>query len=385
MDFNKLAKTYCRSNTITRTERDIPINYVLWGLLIICLIIAVKLAMILLPNTLGISLPMRVFTLLTCVVYLFLASFVCSAIGGYFAGLVGTSNSPISGLILSSLLLLALLILTIVGGLQINHHLHQAEAIAAGGLVIIISAFVGTAATTACEVAQVSKVGIIVKATPWKQQIILIISVGIVAFIVPLILQLLFNAYGMAGVFPRPGMPVSQMLPAPQAGLIAAISQAVFTHQIPWSMLGIGILIAIACIIIDEFLKKHYHKRLLVLAVGLGIYLPISLVMPIIVGGILSHLIRRSHIKTGAIKKAEHTHDTKGMHNALFLACGVVAGSTIMGVILAIPFAIYKNPDVLRMVPLSFDEISWIFSFIITALLCYWIYKVGIKQYPDDK
>ena len=370
---------------IARTDRDIPINYVFWGLLIICFIIAIKLAIILLPNTLGLSVGMRVLTLLICSGYVFVASCIFSAIGGYFSGLVGASNSPVSGLIIAALLILAVLMLAIVGGLQINHHLHHAEAIAAGGIVVMISAIIGTAATTASEASQVAKVGAIVKGTPWKQQITLMISLVVVALVVPLILQLLFNAYGMAGVFPRSGMPVSQMLPAPQAGLVAAISQAVFTHQIPWSMLVIGIGIAIVCIIIDEFLKRRYNKRLLALAVGLGIYLPMALIIPIIVGGLLSHLIRRSHVKTGAIKKNEHTHDTKGMHNALFVACGVVAGSTLMGVILAIPFAVYKSSDILRIVPVSFDKISWVFSFIATYLLCYWIYKAGIKRYPDDK
>lgn len=371
---------------IASTERDIPINYIIWGLIIVCSAIAIKLATILLPNTLGIPFSMRIVTLLICVVYLFIVSFIVSAIGGYFAGLVGASNSPLSGLILSGLLLFALLILTIVGASQIHHHLQQAQALAACGLVVIITAFIGTAVTSACEVAQVSKVGAIVNATPWKQQIILIIGTGIAAFIVPLILQLLFNAYGMAGVFPRSGMPTAQMLPAPQAGLVAAVSQAVFTHQIPWPMLGIGILIAIFCITIDEFLKKHYKKRLIVLAVGLGIYLPMNLTIALAVGGFLSYLIQRFHVKSGAMEKTEHiAHETKGMHNALFLACGLVAGSTIMGVVLAIPFAIYKNSDILRIIPESFDKISWIFSFIVTAALCYWIYKVGIKVHNEDK
>ncbi len=371
---------------IDKTERDIPINYIFWGVIIICSIIAIKLATILLPNTLGIPFAMRIVTLAICIIYLFIISVIVSAIGGYFAGLVGASNSPISGLILSGLLLFALIILAIVGTSQIGHHIDQVQALAACGLVVIITAFIGTAVTNACEVAQISKIGTIVKATPWKQQVMLILGTGIVALVVPLILELLFNAYGMAGVFPRPGMPAAQMLPAPQAGLVAAVSQAVFTHQIPWPMLGIGILVAIFCIAIDEFLKKHYKKRLIVLAVGLGIYLPMNLTIALAVGGILSYLIQRFHVKSGTMEKTDHiAHETKGMHKALFLACGLVAGSTIMGVILAIPFAIYKNSDILRIIPESFDKISWIFSFIVTAVLCYWIYRVGIKVYNEDK
>ena len=80
----------------------------------------------------------------------------------------------------------------------------------------------------------------------------------------------------------------------------------------------------------------------------------------------------------------ENVHTTKGMHNALFLACGLVAGSTIMGVLLAIPFAIFKDSSVLSLVPAGFDKIAGFIALIVFAAMCYWIYKVGTKRHPED-
>lgn len=374
-----------QGHKIANTDRDIPINYVFWGMIVIVILIAIKLACILLPNTLGIALPMRFVTLLICIVYLFILSFVLVPVGGYFAGLVGASNSPVSGLIIASLLFLSIIILTIIGSTQTSNQLHHIEAATASGIVIMICAFIGCAATTGTECSQIAKVGSLVGGTPWKQQVVLIGSMAVVALIVPLLLSLLFNAYGMAGVFPRAGMPVSQMLPAPQAGLIAAVSQAVFTHQLPWSMLDIGIAIAIVCIVCDEILKRYYNKRLLVLAVGLSIYLPVTLIIPLIIGGLLSYAIQRAHIKKGTPMINDHIRTTKGMHNALFLACGLVAGSTIMGVILAIPIAISENENILRIAPKNFASIAGLLAFLVAAAVVYWIYKVGIKRYPEDK
>ncbi len=105
-------------------------------------------------------------------------------------------------------------------------------------------------------------------------------------------MQLLYNAYGIGGVFPRPDMNPAQMLSAPQAGLMAAVAKGAFSHQLQWDMIGTGAVVAILCVIIDEFLKKR-GTRLPVLAVGLGIYLPLDSSVPIVIGGVLSYIVQK--------------------------------------------------------------------------------------------
>jgi putative OPT family oligopeptide transporter len=224
------------------------------------------------------------------------------------------------------------------------------------------------------------KVGQIVGSTPWKQQVMLILGVIVAAFIIPPILQLLYNAYGIGGVFPRPGMNPAQMLAAPQAGLMATVAKGAFSHQLQWSMIGIGALIAVICVVIDEILKRHYASRLPVLAVGLGIYLPLESSMPVVIGGMLAYLIQRRlstryHRGRDTDEKKLHTH----RHRGLLLACGMVAGASLMGVILAIPFAIAESADALRIMPDSLQSFAGIFSVLVTMVLCVWFYKVVLR------
>ncbi|MCK4608942.1 MAG: oligopeptide transporter, OPT family [Gammaproteobacteria bacterium] len=362
---------------VARDNIDIPINYLFWIGIIVLVIITVKLATILLLPNLGLPILARILTLVICIGYLLIASFIFCSVAGYFAGLVGASNNPVSGLIIAALLMLSLILLAITSS-WLGQHQHV-DHVLIGGIAIMICSFIGCATTMCAEACQVAKIGSIAGGTPWRQQVIMIISVITLAFVTPFIFNLLFNAYGIGGVFPRAGMPVAQMLPAPQAGLVAAITQAVFTHKLPWSMLIIGIVIGICGIICDEILRTRYNKRLLVLAVGLGIYLPMNIAMPIIVGGFLSYFVQNFHVKNGIHIEKVREHDTSSMRNALFLASGLVAGSTIMGVVLAIPFALSQNSNILNIMPQNLLFLAKIASIIIFITLCYWIYRTGSK------
>ncbi|TAK77332.1 MAG: oligopeptide transporter, OPT family, partial [Gammaproteobacteria bacterium] len=223
------------------------------------------------------------------------------------------------------------------------------------------------------------KVGEIVGATPWKQQVMLILGVLVTAFVIPPILQLLYNAYGIGGVFPRPNMDPAQMLAAPQAGLMAAVAKGVFSHQLEWSMIATGAVIAAICIVIDEMLKKR-GTRLPVLAVGLGIYLPLDASTPIVIGGVLSHLINQRLNRLYHRGRAEDEAKVAShKHHGLLLSCGLVAGASLMGVILAIPFAIKQSSDALRIMPDAYMPFAGLLSLIVTLLLCVWIYRVVMK------
>lgn len=365
--------------SIPRTERDMPINYVLWGVAILS--VPTLLLFWFYAQPLGLALGQGTHIALVLVggVYAIFAGFVFASICGYFTGLVGTTNNPLSALTLGALMIISMLILVVLGG---NNHFQIASehAMSAAAFAIIVAAVVACAATITNDTIQDLKAGQMVGATPWKQQVMLILGVVIASLVIPLVLKLLFNAYGISGVFPRPGMDPSQMLAAPQAGAMAVVVQGVFAHNLPWTMLGTGAVIAIVCLIIDRYLRSK-GGSLPVLGVGLGIYLPFDTTSALVIGAFTSYVIKRAVQKRypaeieGNTKRAE-----KGQQRGLILACGLVAGAALMGVVLAIPFAISQSTDVLRLVPESFEPTANAIGFAVTIAMLIWFYKVVCRS-----
>jgi len=366
------------ADSLARTERDIPLTTVM-GLLALLMIPTFIFAYALLnPSILPISAAVRWTVAVLTIVYILIVGFAFSSISAYFAGLIGSTNSPGSGLNISVLLLLALLLLVFFGiDISFLGTVTQAE-LSAAGYAVFITAIISAAIVIANETIQDMKVGQIVGATPWKQQFMLLVGVCVSAMIIPLVLSLLFHAYGMAGVFPHPGMDVKQMLPAPQAGLIAAVATGTFTHNLPWAMIITGCIIAFFTILLDEFLKRH-HMRLPVLAVGLGIYLPFSATVPVLFGGIVQHLVNRRFNKLAKRHEKDNPEIAgviaTGQHRGLTLACGLVAGSALVGVLLAIPFAIKKSSDAWSLVGPDFTPTADILGVIATVGLCWWMLR----------
>ncbi|OGT47628.1 MAG: oligopeptide transporter, OPT family [Gammaproteobacteria bacterium RIFCSPHIGHO2_12_FULL_41_20] len=360
-----------------RTERDIPINYVLWGVLLLLVPLFFVIAFTVIPANLSISTHLRYLISGVSTLYVLFGGFVFCSVMAYFAGLIGSTNSPVSGLLVSSLLVLCLLFLVLFG-MQANT---SADLDVLGVIVAVGStAIIGAALAISNDTMQDLKVGQIVGSTPWKQQVMLILGVIVSAFVVPPILQLLYNAYGIGGVFPRPNMNPAQMLSAPQAGLMAAVAKGVFSHNLEWGMILTGAIIAVICIVIDEILKQ-FGTRLPVLAVGLGIYLPLDSSTPVIIGGLLSYLVafRLNHLYHRGKPEVEvkvHSH----RHRGLLLCCGIVAGASLMGVILAIPFAIKESSDALKIMPAALQPFAGLLSMAVTALLCIWIYRVVMRK-----
>ncbi len=362
---------------IIRTEFDIPITQAFWLSLLLVIPLMLLIYHFCQDFIPGFSFSLRISISLAAMILTLVIGFLCAAICAFLAGLVGSSTSPISGMTLIAVILASFLLLTILSG---THAFSvPSQKLGAAAVAVIVCALVAGISAISNDTMQDLKAGHMVGATPWKQQVMLIIGVIVAALVIPLILQLLFDAYGMGGVFPRPGMDPAQALAAPQASLITAVVQGVFNHNLAWNMLAIGALIAVACILADTVLKR-FKLRLHVLAVGLGIYLPLAASTPIIVGGFISYLANRK------IKKLRHSTTENSIKNteqqALLLACGLVAGAALMGVLLAIPFAIKGSANALRLInPLyhSFDNTA---GLIVTIMLCYWLYWVAtrIKQ-----
>jgi putative OPT family oligopeptide transporter len=362
-----------------RTERDIPIHYVFIGTAILLVPIFFLIACSIIPENLGLTPQFRYFVSGLSTVYILLGGFVFCSVMAYFAGLIGSTNSPVSGLLVSALLVICLILMAvfnIYGGFTDEAIEVIGSVVAIGSMVVI-----GAALSISNDTMQDLKVGQIVGATPWKQQVMLILGVIVSAFIIPPILQLLYNAYGIGGVFPRPGMNPAQMLAAPQAGLMATVAKGAFSHTLEWSMIGIGAGIAVICVVIDEILKKNYGTRLPVLAVGLGIYLPLDSSVPVVIGGVLAYIIQH---RLNKMYRRGRQNDEKKMnehrHRGLLLACGIVAGASLMGVLLAIPFAWTESADALRLMPENLMQFAGLLSIAVTFILCAWIYRVVLAK-----
>lgn len=361
---------------ILRTERDIPINYVTWGIVFMLIPIFILIANYIVPLNTPTDYTFHVLICAFSAIYVIIGGFLFCSISAYFAGLIGSSNTPVSGLLVSALLIFCLLILAFyktIGGIEGKELFGIILAI---GTCVIIAVGISISNDTMQDL----KVGQIVGATPWKQQVMLMLGVLVCAFVVPPILDLLYNAYGIGGVFPHEGMSKTQMLSAPQAALMATVAQGVYTHNLAWGMLTIGAVIAVICIIIDEILKQ-LGTRLPVLAVGLSIYLPMNTTIPVIIGGLLAYIIQIRLAKTYNGRRIENEKKIAAhRHRGLLLMCGIVAGASIMGVIIAIPFAIKQSSDAWKLMPDQYMYLAGGLSIFVTLVMCTWVYKVVMKK-----
>lgn len=364
--------------SLPKHERDIPINYTLVLLAILVIPLAYILFSFINHPALGLTSHIQIITLLISIVFILITGFFFSSLCGYFAGLIGSSQSPISGVSLSVLLLASLTLLAIFnwapGFTHDTKHLLEGE-----GLAIIIGTLVSSSCAITNDTIQDLKAGQIVGATPWKQQVILILGVVVSALILAPTLELLFNAYGIGGISP-PGrhMDPSQMLSAPQATLMASLVAGAFKHNLPWNLISIGFIVAIICIIIDRVLQRR-GMRLPVLAVGIGIYLPLDTSSGLILGGLASYFVERTLYKQHPIQTGK-TADNAARQRGLTLACGLVAGACLMGVALAIPFTLAQSTSVLRLMPEHLSLLASILGILSTLAILGWIYRTVCKR-----
>lgn len=339
---------------IVRTERDIPMPIVLGSVLFIGVLLFFLFQQQFSVLNLGLASHHATEFFIACVIYVLLIGFIAAAICGYFSGMVGVSATPGSGIVIASMLLSAFILRCVLefAGASGTSIILTAEAV-----TIILGAVITGAACIANDNIQDLKVGHIVGATPWRQQIMLLLGAVVASFVIPPVMELLFNVYGIGGVFPRPGMDPSQMLVAPPAAMMAAVTKGVFGHDLPWKMLSIGAAISMVTIIINLLIAKE--KRISVLGLATGVYLPWSSSTALFIGAVFALLTRKGQNK----------------QQGILLACGLVAGAALMDVLLAIPMALAKNSAVLQFLPTAWHIPAQVLGVISIVAIGVWFYK----------
>ena len=288
-------------NDIPLEERDLPVNYVFMAILLMLIPISFTYFDIISSWTSAITL-----SIIMCVF-----GFLFSAVAAYMAGVVGSSNNPISGVTIATILFSSLLIITFF---DIDSSKGAAAAILIGAVVCCAAAIGG-------DNLQDLKTGNIVGATPWKQQVMQLVGVVSSALTLGIVLTLLHEAYGIG----------SSDLPAPQAVLMTSVANGVFSGNLEWGMIYAGAVLGVLIIMLDQYqLKRGAEFRVPILAVAIGIYLPIELTLPIFVGGMLNHFAGKTASETGK-------------NNGLLLASGLITGEALMAIFIAIPLFYDKN------------------------------------------
>ena len=358
---SRVRKT-ARGTALPRTERDIPIGIVALVTLLSMLPIAWLLSSFGAASGLG---GQAATLVIGGIIYIALMSFFVAAVCGYMAGLIGASNSPLSGVGILVVLGASLLLL-----FAVKPFLPAAAGPALVAFALFVTSVVFCAATISNDNLQDLKTGQLVDATPWRQQVALIVGVAAGAIIIPPILDLLNHAYGFAGT---PGADPSRALAAPQAALISALARGVLQGDLDWNLIGSGALIGVVIIVLEEALGRFTNIQLPPLAVGLGIYLPTSTTLMIVVGAVVGSAYDR--------RAAATANPESSRQLGVLLASGMIVGESLVGVLLAALVVFSGKAAPLALVGAKFDEASvWlggvVFAATISALYS-WLNRVS--------
>lgn len=320
------------SSNLSRMEQDLSPKVMIGWTVVMTLLLAVSFYQFVADASLPAGLAWLL--VLVCTAVTFIIGFLVAAACGYMAGLVGSSSSPISGIGIISIVVISLILLLV------GNAYPQLLTTGDGKFVTALALFCGSAvlcvATISNDNLQDLKTGYLVKATPWRQQIALMIGVVVGALVISPILELLYKAYGFTGALPRPDMDASQALGAPQATLMTTIAKGIFAHNLNWDFILIGVLIGAVLIVADTLLRKTSAGKysLPVLAVGMGIYLPPTINMPIFIGSVLAWWIKNRITKNSAAAQRERNLKLAERKGTLF-AAGLIVGESLIGVIMA--------------------------------------------------
>jgi putative OPT family oligopeptide transporter len=294
-------------------DQDVPLKLVAGGILLFVVPIAALYYAIV--GTLGVALAMTL--------VMVAAGFLFTAVSGYMSGLVGSSNNPVSGITIATLLLTALLLLLMLGR----------GAAAGPAAAIMVGAVVCCAAAIGADTMQDLRAGYLLGATPWRQQVGQALGVVAAVLVMAPILNLLESAYGIGA---RTAEQPNALL-APQATLMASVARGVLEGGLPWTMIGLGVLVGAAILALDVYLERRRASfRTPVLAVAIGIYLPLELAVPIFAGGLIAL----------ATSRAQAAAAEPSAPRGLLFAAGLITGEALVGILMAVPIVVSQDPAV---------------------------------------
>ncbi len=303
-----------------------------------------------------ISVVNSVFLGMLMTIVMALAAFLFSSVAAYMAGLVGSSSNPVSGVTIATIMMAALLLVLFMGS---GHPAGPAAALVIGAVVCCAAAMGG-------DNLQDLKTGHLVGATPWKQQVMQVVGVLTGALVLVPVLSLLRAKYGIGEVTSTHPHPLS----APQATLMASLTRSVFGAGLPWPLVGLGAVIGVLVILLDRRQERRGSEfRFPVLAVALGVYLPLKLSAAIFLGGMIAALVKRA--------RGEGREPSQ---SGLLFAAGLITGEALMGIMLAMPIALSTLWPDLPSDPLTifvFPPFGGWPGLLMVALVGFTLYRMG--------
>ncbi|KQN92680.1 peptide transporter [Sphingomonas sp. Leaf231] len=335
-------------------DRDLPIGVVA----AVSVAMLVPVAWLLHSVIAGGPLAAREWTLVAgSLIFVAVIGLVIAAVCGYMAGLIGASNSPVSGIGILSVIAAATLLVALFGR---GGPAEQTQALVAYAL--IVTGIVFGVATISNDNLQDLKTGQLVGATPWKQQVALVIGVCFGSVVVPPVMQLLYTSFGFAGM-PGAG---PNALAAPQAALISALAQGVLGGNLNWTMIGWGALAGVAAIVLDEALGRAGRLRLPPLGVGLGIYLPMSATLTVVVGAVIGHWYD---------KAADRHADAESRKRlGVLTATGMIVGESLWNV--AFAGIVYESGSEAPLALVDgFEGAALLLGILVFAGVTWWLYR----------
>jgi putative OPT family oligopeptide transporter len=336
-------------------ERDIPIGIVGIGSLAMLVPIGILLWTVLQGGPLEAS---AIGLIAGSLVFILVIGLVIAAVCGYMAGLIGASNSPVSGIGILAILAASILLVSWFGRAV---EPGTTQALVAYGL--IVTGIVFGIATISNDNLQDLKTGQLVGATPWKQQVALLIGVVFGSIVVPPVLNLLGSTLGFAGA-PGAG---PNALAAPQAALISALAKGVLGGNLNWAMIGYGALTGVVVIAVDELLGKAGKLRLPPLGVGLGVYLPMSVTLPVTIGAVVGFAYDRW---------ADRARDPElAKRMGVLTATGMIVGESLWGVGFAGIVYLTNKETPLALVGDGFASVSLVGGTVLFAVLTWVMYR----------
>jgi putative OPT family oligopeptide transporter len=339
-----------RGAGLAETERDLPMGAVL--IAIAAFVVPLFVLYHLVVGSIGVALAMAIIMIV--------AGFLFSSVSGYMAGLVGSSNNPVSGITICTILFASLVLMWMVG---------RTSAVGAVA-VVFIGAVVCSAASVAGDNLQDLKAGQIIGASPWRQQVMLGIGVLASATVMAPVMNVLQFAYGIG----EPSHPGAKALPAPQANLVRSVAEGMFGGTLPTTMIAIGAVIGALIIVLDLYLKRRGSRwSTPVLAVAVGIYLPLDVSTPILAGGIVAEFV--DHWQRRNNPGVDHEPLKQ---NGMLFAAGLITGEALVGIAIAVAIWLTRNPDILTMgheAPFG----QWWAAAVLLGI-CYWVFRAGTPR-----